>query len=230
MNHKLRTALVRSLKKCAVPPFTDVTLNKLLTDTRKLLEELREQDKYPTLKMFCDWVVHPELSGPKVRKLLRAIDALFDVALTHRAPLEIEPIIRDTLSFGAFEGELMLFLGRFGIYIPEFSRRLEWLQFEQTYCEIVGDCWLLYTDKKHPLKHINAARVCMARVGQQLKSEQITPDEAPYPFGMKWDFMKDDVWIFGIFLNFGATPQRREAPHLRNVPRTPTMPFIDRRA
>jgi hypothetical protein len=41
------------------------TVHRLMVLLRELLESRNEQDKYPVLRMFCDWSLHTKLTDQK---------------------------------------------------------------------------------------------------------------------------------------------------------------------
>ncbi len=164
MNRKLRTALIASIRAHALPPFTEITLSKLLTDVRKLLEELNQTSNYRMLKLFCDWAVHAKLSGKKVQKLLSEMNDFYDANLGPNREAEstllrkrMSQMLQDFVTLQGFKNELNEFLKVAGVDTPHVLDKNSWAEFEDTYCKIVGDCMLVYTDKKKPLKHFDSA-------------------------------------------------------------------------
>jgi hypothetical protein len=230
MNKKLRLALVASIRKHTLPPFTEATLVKLLTDVRKLMEELSQLETYSKLKVFCDWVVHPKLSGPKVQKALSEMDELYDSRLLHNIPIEndMPSFLGEFLTFQGFKNELSIFLNRTcGVVTPNVLDKNQWEEFEHVYCNIVGDCQLVYESKSKkkplkPLKHIDSAVVSIRK--PQFSPAQIRYDPLSVPNGVEWVFFKDGKEAFRMFLTWGSKPALRDGLLPQNKPQTPTRP------
>lgn len=230
MNKKLRTALIASIRKHALPPFTEASLGKLLVDVRRLLEGLNEKEKYPSLTLFCDWVVHSKLSGPKVQKLLAAIDDLYDTRLMHGLPIEddMPSLLVDFLTFQAFKNELHVLLGKAcGVKTPHVLDKNRWEDFEQLYCNIVGDCQLVYESKNKkkplkPLKHIDS--IVVAIVKPQFSPAQLKYDPMTVSRGLEWTLMKNGEEVIRLTITWGGMPALRDALGQPIPPQTPTRP------
>jgi len=193
MNRELRAKLRRRIKAISTVPFNAEGLTLLLKDIRILLEELGEDEKYPILKLHCDWVLHAKLSGSKIRKLLREYDEHMDAWLTRQVtiPESFANRLPLTMGFFGFEQEFARFLSNQNIIqVTSFDRGV-WLGFELIYASLIRDSTLLYTDKKHPLKHIDSAIVRMFKIDEHpQESKQCKPGDY-LPFGLEWVFMKD---------------------------------------
>jgi hypothetical protein len=46
----------------------------ILVELRKLLERKGTLDKYPTLKICCDWAVHPKLNRASAQPIMKLFD------------------------------------------------------------------------------------------------------------------------------------------------------------
>jgi hypothetical protein len=54
------------------------TVHRLMVLLRELLESRNEQDKYPVLRMFCDWSLHTKLDRSKAgNHALDSLDAMW---------------------------------------------------------------------------------------------------------------------------------------------------------
>src|ERR1039457_2185176 len=49
-------------------------LKAVLIDIRDLLEVTKEDSRYKVLKFHCDWILHPQMTGPRGRKIIKAVD------------------------------------------------------------------------------------------------------------------------------------------------------------
>ena len=225
MTRKLRAALVARIQKHAIPPFTEVTLGQLLTDVRKLMEALNEQSTYPTLKLFCDWVVHAKLSGKKVQKLLWEFDSLYDSRLQHGIEInnDMPDLLHNFLTFQGFKNELHVFLGKnCSVQTPNVLDKNNWGDFEETYCSIVSDCLLIYEDKKKPLKHFDRASISLRKL--QFSPAQIKYDPITVSTGVQWIFFKGEKETFRLLLMWGSKPALRDGLLPHSAPQTPTRP------
>src|SRR5260370_41789128 len=78
---------------------------------RKMLEHDRHKQKYALVNLFCNWLLHTELTDSTVEEVLDALDGEFRNFNPAR-PHEFDPkgIVSDTVSLQIFRNELMDFL------------------------------------------------------------------------------------------------------------------------
>ena len=241
MNRELRAKLIRRIKHILSGTHsTEDGLVQLLTDIRKLLEELNESEKYPTLKLHCDWVLHAKLSGKKVQHILEKIDKVWaewqEQGKTFPAGFE-HKLMRMIALYG-FEEELVRFVGTLGVKLARPDSRGAWHGFEHAYCNIVKDCWLVYPKSKPPLKYIDTARIHPIKVTEApLGIVQYSPNDY-LPMALEWIFMKYTGEAIRFTISFPSQElverQRRlglttnfadvALPLPENEPQTPTHP------
>ncbi len=189
------------------------------------MEVLNEEKRYPTLKLFCDWVVHSKLSGPKVQKLLAQMDELYDTRYLRNIPTQNDtpPLARDFLSWHGFKTELKAFLLKdCGVGTPAALDKRKWEHFEEVYSSIVRDCLLAYENKKKPLKHIDSAVVTILK--PQFSPAQLRYDPLTVPTGIEWIFLKNGKETFRLLLTWGSKVALRDALPPHSGPETPTLP------
>ncbi len=118
----------------------------LLVQIRKLMEH-NSNKSYDTLKMFCDWALHTELS--KNRQIIKMLEE-FDEAMA-RDDKGYGPINYDYLSLKKFKEALMDFLTDFNLPKNILSGG-QWATFIRLYTRVVSDCPV--TKKDYPFKFI----------------------------------------------------------------------------
>jgi hypothetical protein len=157
-----------------------------------LLEELNEVEKYPQLKLHCDWVLHSKLSGKKVQRLLEDINEVWTNWIERAIPLppEFQHRLMETAGLYGFEEESVHFLSSPGIQAPSPAFRNSWQPFEELFCSVVKDCWLVYPSKKKPLKYIDCAQIRMIKATDGLPEGVEYNSEEYLPLALEWIFSK----------------------------------------
>jgi len=127
----------------------------LLVEIRKLADRENYQD--PVLRMFCNWVVHTDLTNKREGStlFLTTVDQEFDAAAAKNKSISSLPIFR----FETFRDSLKQFLGHFNF--PDALVRVEkdWRPFIMLYASVVSECPITYSASKLPLKHIKRIEV-----------------------------------------------------------------------
>lgn len=179
-------------------------MTSFLADTRKLLETVGATKRYKTLKFHCDWVLHTKMDRGIVRDLLKEFDEVWDGWITHKRhiPTDFANSLVHRIGFYGFEQELRDFLGNHGIQLPASDSRDTWLPFEKVYCDIVEDCVLRYSDKKHPLKHINGARVRTFNMSEHPEERRHYAPGDYLPLGIEWEFVMNEEGVFALTITF----------------------------
>src|ERR1017187_471167 len=199
MNRELRAKLIKRITTVLNGWFNGDGLTLLLKDVRMLLEDLGEAELYPSLKLHCDWVLHSELSGPKVRKILRDFDSHWGDWISHQIPFpeEFANSLPYNLGFVGFEKEFIGFLSKYGVKFNPFEDRAKWHAFELLYCSLVKDTRFRYKDRKKPLQHINGAKVRMYPMSEHPHEGKDYRPGDYLPYGIEWTFTMNDepVWF-----------------------------------
>ena len=159
---------------------TEAQIVYLLVQIRKLMEH-KSKKTSTTLKMFCDWALHIELSRNKqIVELLKE----FDEAVG-RCENDYGPINQDYLTLKKFKEAMKDFLTEFNLpkNILESS---EWSLFLRLYNSVVSDCPV--TKKDYPFKFI-----------EEISMNDFQPDNAPAEYTqqreglyLQWQVIKKD--------------------------------------
>jgi hypothetical protein len=127
----------------------------LLVETRKLVD--RDNYRDPVLRMFCNWVVHTDLTnkGDGSTLLLAAVDREIGDAAAKNKSIDSLPVFR----FETFRESLRKFLRHFAF--PEELVQVEkkWRPFVMLYASVVSDCPIVFSASKVRLKHIGRIEV-----------------------------------------------------------------------
>jgi hypothetical protein len=123
----------------------------LLVEIRKLMEH-NTTKRFDTLKMFCDWGLHIELSrNRQIQKFLDEFDAAVGRTDSGYGPKDI-----GYLSLGKFKEALREFVKDFGL--PQnILEDAQWSKFVRLYSEVVSDCPV--TQKDHSFKFIREIKI-----------------------------------------------------------------------
>jgi hypothetical protein len=74
----VRDRLIEHIAEMKAGQISKSTVHRLMALLRELLEARNELNKYPLLRMFCDWSLHTKLDRLKVsNQLLDLVDAMF---------------------------------------------------------------------------------------------------------------------------------------------------------
>jgi hypothetical protein len=204
MNNELKAKLIKSLKNALRPnyPITADTLKLALSDIRALLDGLGERERYSTLAFHCDWVLHANLTNPRVKKLIKIVDddavkAMRRAGLTNwedqpNPPSSnfwtVSPEFMNELgqfALSNFRSELREFLARHHIVAVALDPAID-IPFIATYCQLVIGVDWDYVNKKLPVKYINRVRVSMQRVADDPNA---IVQNKPFPYCLVWSFI-----------------------------------------
>jgi len=122
----------------------------LLVEVRKLMDRDGYQD--PTLRMFCNWVVHTSLENRADGStlILKEFDKWFADLKEHQK-LSID---RKHISFGAFRESLMTCFEHFDLSATFTGGVVGWKKFFTLYSSIVSECPIVFTASRQTLKYI----------------------------------------------------------------------------
>jgi len=203
-----KAKLIKQIAEAHAKPMNAALLKSFLADIRKLLETTGTTKTHATLKFHCDWVLHTRMDKTFAKTLLKRFDDAWDNWITRKIPFprDFSEQMPYLIGFFGFTKELREVLGTIGLSAPAETDIAAWQPFERLYCSIVEDTDLHYPDKKHPLRHINGARVAIFKLSEsrypETKAEyEQTPKEF-LPFGIEWTFMLDGLDVFAIPLTF----------------------------
>jgi hypothetical protein len=112
----------------------------ILVETRKLLEQQKTLENFPTVKLCCDWAVHPKLCGNGAQDVLR----LFDRYETERlksgiVPAEFRPL-QGFATHDSFRAELGRALEPHNVDVHRLRSDEYWRTFIRLYTNVIQDC------------------------------------------------------------------------------------------
>jgi hypothetical protein len=73
MDNVLKAKLLKRLRNALGRPGILINadaLQSILIDVRSLLELVGESGRYKVLKFHCDWILHPNVTGPRVQEIM----------------------------------------------------------------------------------------------------------------------------------------------------------------
>lgn len=112
----------------------------ILVETRKLLEQQDTLEDFPTLKLCCDWAVHPKLRGPGAQDVLKVFDDYeIEFLKSGIAPAGFKPL-RDFAMLTSFRAELAGALAPHGVDVQRLTSDEYWQSFIRQYTSVIQDC------------------------------------------------------------------------------------------
>jgi|ERR1035437_2645921 hypothetical protein len=149
-------------------PLTESRVVYILVETRKLLELQDELDRYSTLRFFCDWALHTELSRAGAQRILRLFDEAYPLICSNQVlPPNLEREIADTTNLKQFKDEFAEVLAAYGL--PNTIVTNRWPTFLQSYTAVIEDCPLTVAGTKlHNIKSVTLHKI-NARPGRRKK-------------------------------------------------------------
>ena len=129
-----------------------------LVEIRKLSELTPPvSGKHELMKMYCDWVAHTSLCGPKAQQFVKSVDAVYpkllDGSLTKREWLDI----RGFFNLDIFQRELIEFLRQHDL--PQFNVK-DWHLFLKLFFGVIEDCPLRCKAENANLKYVDEVVDC----------------------------------------------------------------------
>lgn len=112
-----------------------------MVEIRKLLEQRCLKKGFPYLTFYCDWVVHPRLSGPTAQEILSAFDKANHILKTgvgyRGLPRHLQNLMDELTEMHHLRTELGEFLLALGLPNVEED---SWPVFLHRYAGVVSDC------------------------------------------------------------------------------------------
>jgi hypothetical protein len=205
MNKALKAKLVKRLQNTIGRHGALINadgLKSVLIDVRDLLALVGESERFKVLKFHCDWILHPNVTGPRVQEIIRAVDVECVNSMRRHGltewpdspgsdfigslSREFTEGLNNRFSFLPFETELIAFLGRHHIAgLPDPTSGM-YRGIELLYCQLIQDRTWVYTNKKQPTQYINRAEVRMLK---RNAANEVKPGEDIFPYALWWAFM-----------------------------------------
>jgi hypothetical protein len=168
---KIRTLLQRGIA-------TESEVVYFLVEIRKLMDmqagrKDRAAEKYASLRLYCNWVAHTDLSNTQAREIVKQADAaypkLLDGTLTETEKNEFRRIF----DLNSFREDLSEFLRH--CRLPPFSDG-EWNRFLASFLNVIVDCPLVCKVKDPKLNDVDEI-VLIRNVGDGDNIPDVTAPE-----------------------------------------------------
>jgi hypothetical protein len=215
-------ALVHNLTKVFSEPTVDERdVVYALVETRKLLETEGMKGRFPELTFFCDWVVHPKLSGTFTQQVVRYFDEYQELFTPPRPnPAHNISALMGITSLEQFRTQLMRLFWKFQIPIKNLQNPW-WEQFCEQYAVVIQDCPSVIKAKS-PTKHV--AKVLLEAMPEDSGLRKIVGGVV-----LKWGWEDINGKKLGEITSFMNVSQdlntaRHPAPPQQNAPQTPNLP------
>jgi len=142
----------------------------LLVELRKLMDREAYQDS--VLRMFCNWVVHTKLE--RRAEGSEIILTEFDEIMTGLLERNAGTTHFEHLSLVKFREALARCFDAFNLSAPFIREDGEYVKFVRLYSSVVGECPIVFSASKIPLKHVE-------QIELQGFCEGILVNELPVP-------------------------------------------------
>ena len=155
MHHEILTKLRKLL---SVNLERECEVVYLFVEIRKFLDHefpvrADEKQKFPVLRMFCDWVAHKELKGYGKDSILEALDN----ALIASVPSQkLDRTTFDILALKPLQDELQSFFRTYSLPFDIVDDYVQWGCLLKLYLSVVSECPLIFK-ADCPLKHLVSA-------------------------------------------------------------------------
>jgi len=121
----------------------------MLVELRKLMELNGDLPRFPTPRLYCNWVAHPNLDNPDAQRIVCYLDRYEE--LLHMgafapgkrledADRELVAELRGTLELTNFQRELVGYLGSHVLDDVPFETWDSWISFLALYASVIQDC------------------------------------------------------------------------------------------
>jgi hypothetical protein len=159
----------------------------VLAETRKVLEVTQSEEKYPSLRFFCDWVLHTTMSRKSAQVVLRNFDEAHALAMSgvkqDDLPPDLLARIHDTMLGKAFRMEFEAFLVEHVLPTNLTSVAVQWVMFMGLYTEIIQEAVLeVPPEKEKSFSNITGIKVTKIK-GFRIEG----PENEIILFGVQWE-------------------------------------------
>jgi len=159
----------------------------ILVELRKLLELMGTLDNYETLKLCCDWAVHPKLDRQAAQRIVKLFDAYEAKNRQERIGVQQAdmPELSGFLEHNVFRREMVAACEANQVPAAPLLDDDWWRSFLVHYTEVVKDC---------PIEAKAENTTYVARVTAQAVTEGLTAVIMPTrQFGIQWSwYFKDE--------------------------------------
>lgn len=111
----------------------------LMVKIRKLLDKLKLNNQYKTLKSYCDWALHDKISSNKAcQEILKEVEGQYKKAKINKNLPDLSLGVR-FYELEQLKGEISLFLDKFNVN-HNFSDEKIWANFRGLFQKNLADC------------------------------------------------------------------------------------------
>jgi hypothetical protein len=190
----IRTKLVPELLE---PITTERQVVYILCQLRKLVDRDPDKQRWKSLKLYCDWAMHPDLTfDNRTRPFLQEIDSFFFVMESPEGTgitPEQNAAIQKLVYLDGFRDELRAFLVEQKELEPELSLELtnddeKWKAFLLHYGGVIRDGSLVYSGNDLQLI-------------RRMTFTFLPPSSDTVPFNIKWEIEAKDGGRFSFMLH-----------------------------
>jgi hypothetical protein len=168
----------------------------ILVELRKLLELKETLDDYWTLKLCCDWAVHPLLDRATAQVIVSRFDDY--EAKYRRDNVGVSqadmPDLVNFVEHRAFREELIASCQRYEITATAFTDDDSWRSFLVHYTEVIRDC---------PFEAKSDRTTYVTRVTAHAVTREMTAVIMPNKqFGIQWTWFRKDIEVPNVVMSF----------------------------
>jgi hypothetical protein len=125
----------------------------LMVEIRKLLDKNRKAaNPYNSLRLYSDWAVHVELSGPQAQGIVKKADAFYQKLKDGTHSEADTKAFAQIFGLDAFRDELKQFFTAH--HLPSFSEP-EWHKFLGCFLGVIQDCPLSCSDRGGAVQYVD---------------------------------------------------------------------------
>jgi hypothetical protein len=144
-----RSSILNKLEKALSKELTgEDQVVYILVEVRKLIDMEPDQSRFMSLKLYCDWAVHTELTYPsRTRPILTLVDQdIFNCFHPdgHGTSPEDNEKLQRLLYWDGFRSDLLDFLRASGLPASIAEDDKKWFNFLAQYAHVIEDCSLVY--------------------------------------------------------------------------------------
>ena len=168
----------------------------ILVELRKLLELKGTLDDYWTLKLCCDWAVHPVLDRATAQVIVSRFDD-YEIKYRRDSVGVSQAEMPDLVNFvehRTFRDELIASCQRYDVTASAFADDNSWRSFLVHYTEVVKDC---------PFEAKSDRTAYVTRVTAHAVTREMTAIIMPNKqFGIQWTWFRRDIEVPNVVMSF----------------------------
>jgi hypothetical protein len=191
---KLRRLLERGITTESDVVYFLVEIRKLM-DLRTDLEN-HSAERYGSLRLYCNWVAHTDLSNSQAKEIVKKADAAYPKLLDGTLTETEKDDFRRVFNLDSFRAELSEFLRQY--HLPCFSDS-GWNHFLASFLNVIEDCPLACKAKDPKFNHVDEVML-IRNVGD---GDRIPNASVPE---VMWGFLRAGQLRLVLGTNFKLSP------------------------